>query len=90
MNCSVHFLFDENAGLLWWQNDLVMCLCLASCPYTICEFSVVNLIALSTPCEGAGKFGNFNSVPFSRDPRSSFLEKTSASVGSQTPLCKRL
>ena len=37
----------------------------------------------------SGKFGNFNCVPFSRDSRSSFLEKNSASVGSQTPLCER-
>ena len=66
-----------------------MYLCLASCSYTICEFSVVNLTALSTPCEGAGKFGNFNSVPFNRGSRSPFLEKSSASAGSQTPLCKR-
>ena len=71
------------------QNDLVKCLCLAYCPYTTCEVSVVNLTALSTPCEGAGKFGNFNSVSFSRDSRNSFLEKTSASVGSQTPLCEK-
>ena len=73
------------------QNDSVMCLCLAFCPYTKCEFSVVKLPALSIPCEGAGKFGNFNSVPFSRDS-SSFLGKkktNSASVGSQTPLCER-
>ena len=63
------------------QDNLVMCLYLASCPCTIYEFSVVDLTALSTPCEGAGKFGNFNSVPFNRDS-SSFLEKN-------TPLCER-
>ena len=54
------------------QNDLVMCLYLASCPYTICELSVVNLTAISTPGVVAGKFGNFNSVPFIRDS-SSFI-----------------
>ena len=48
------FPFDENAGLIWWHNELVtMCLYLASCPYTICEVSIVNLAALSTPCEWA-------------------------------------
>ena len=85
----MYFPFDENVAI-WWHNDLVtMCLCLASRPYTICEASVVNLTALFTPFKWAGKFGNFNSVPFNRDSRILFLEKTSANAGSQTPLYER-
>ena len=44
-----------------------LCVCALLSVHTQREFSVVNLTALSTPCEGAGKFENFNSVIFSKD-----------------------
>lgn len=78
-------------GLVWWHNDLeIMFLCFAFCPYILCEFSVVNLIALSRPCEYAAKFGNTNIVPFIWTSCNSLSEKPSASTCSQTPFCERL
>ena len=42
-----------------------LCVCALLPVHTQSEFSVVDLTTLSTLCEGAGKFGNFNSVIFS-------------------------
>ena len=68
--------------LFWWKcwpflvaKMIWLCVRALLPVYTQSEFSVVNLTALSTPCERAGKFGNFNSAPFSRDSMNSFLEK---------------
>lgn len=63
-------------------------MCFASCPYIIYEASVVNLTAFSMSCQCASKFGNSNFVPFLENSRVSFLEKPSATAGSQTPLCE--
>ena len=66
-----------------------MCLCLASCPYTTCEASVVNYTALSTPCEWAGNLGSSSLVPAIDDFSSSSFVKHSVSAGSQTGVCER-
>ena len=68
---------------------MVSIFCLASCPYTTCEASVVHFTALLTPCERAGNLGSSSLVPAVDDFSSSSLVKHSVSAGSQTGVCER-
>ena len=77
---------DKNAVLNFWLKTLtVMCWCLASKPYTVCEVSVVNLTARSMAWECEGKSGKSSLVPFKNDSRSFDSEKSSIIGGSKMP-----